>query len=392
MALVPLSYNFRSLWVRRSATLLTALGIGATVAVVSGVLSLQQGFTSLFKKAGRSDVMIVLRPGASNEGDSAVTRESARILINSHPEIAGSGGSGDQGGPMASAESFLALRLKKLDGGETNVPIRGVQQRSFDIAGDKLQFIRGRRFTPGADEVIVGQRMGSRLQDCELDDVLQINTIPCRVVGIFAYDGPFESEIWMDVERMLQAIQRPVYSRVIAVVPPEKQEAFAAAVKADPQVPAEAMTETEYLTKQTGVMGDVLAILGQVLAIIMGIAAIFTATNTMLAAIVARTHEIGILLSIGFRPFAIFLSFLFEALFLCLVGGVLGVVLTLPLNGIETGAMNWNTFTDVSFAFRTTPAVLVAAVVFASALGILGGLWPAWRASRLRPTQALRRQ
>ncbi len=392
MAFVPLTYNLRSLWVRRTATLLTSLGIAATVAVVSGVLSLQQGFTTLFKKAGRPDVMVVLRPGASNEGDSAVTRESARILINSHPEISGSGGSGDQSGPLASAESFLAVRLKKLDGGETNVPIRGVQPRTFDIAGDRLKIVAGRRFTPGADEVIVGQRMGSRLQDCKLDDVLQINTSPCRVVGIFTYDGPFESEIWMDVERMLQAIQRPVYSRVIAVVPAEQQAAFIEAVKKDPQVPAEAMTESEYLTKQTGVMGAVLSILGQVLAVIMGIAAIFTATNTMLAAIVARTHEIGILLSIGFRPFAIFFSFLLEALFLCLVGGAIGVLLTLPLNGIETGAMNWNTFTDVSFAFRTTGSVLITAVVFASALGILGGLWPAWRAARMRPTQALRRQ
>lgn len=387
MALVPFSYNARSLFVRRSATILTIIGIGATVAVVSGVLALQQGFQTLFSESGRDDLVVFLRPGATSEGESAFQPERADILMKSLPEIAT-----DAGKPLASAELFLAVRRHKLDGGETNVPIRGIQPMTLTIRADALQITQGRHFEPGSDEVIVGKSLTGRIQNCSLGDVVQINTVPFRVVGVFESDGPFDSEIWGDVDRMSVALNRPAYSRIIAQLKPEVDvEALSEKLEGDKQVPAKVMTEKEYLSSQTSALSGVLIGLGAFLGIVMGTAAVFTGTNTMLAALSARTHEIGVLLALGFRPFAVFLAFLLEALLLGVLGGAVGCLMALPLNGVRTGTTNFQTFTELAFAFRVTPTVLVVAVLFAIVLGVAGGAWPAWRAARMSPSIAMRR-
>ena len=404
--LVPLSYNLRSLLVRRSTTLLTVLGIGATVAVVAGVLSLQQGFRSLYTSHGREDVAVFLRPGATGEGDSSFRRDKGLQLIKTLPEIAVDG----EGQPLASMECYLAVRRSRAGGSgkdETNVPIRGVQPATFAIREGDLRLVEGRLFEPGTDEIIVGASLVDRIQDCRLGDVLTLNTTPFRVVGVFECPGPFESEIWGDLDRMLAALERYGPNRVIARVRPEafapalapedlgyetRLGALAERLKTDREVPAKVLTEREYLAAQTQMLSAVLVFLGGFLGLVMGVAAVFTATNTMLAAIAARTHEIGILLASGFRPFPIFLSFLSEALLLGLLGGLAGCLMTLPINGIETGTTNFQTFTEVAFAFRVTPTVLVVSVLFALVLGLAGGAWPAWRAARMSPTEALRRR
>ncbi len=389
MALVPLTYNLRSLAVRWSATLLTVSGIGATVAVLAGVLALQQGFETLFTEHGREDIVVFLRQGATNEGDSVFSLERERILSKSLPDVVWP----EEEAPLVSAEMFLAVRRNKLGGGETNVPIRGVQPRSFDIYGDDVRIVEGRRFVPGADEVIVGRKLPGRIENCRVGDTLQLNTTPFRVVGVFDHDGSFKSEVWGDRDRLAEALDRPIYNRVIAILQPGTDlEALKKRMDADPQVPAKVMTEREYLTSQTQAMSFILRGLGFFLAVVMGVAAVFTATNTMLAALAARTYEIGILLSLGFRPYAIFLSFLFESLLLGLLGGAVGCLMALPLNGIDTGATNFQTFTEVAFAFRVTPDVLAAAVGFSLVLGLAGGTWPALRAALMRPTEAMRRQ
>src|SRR5690606_28887288 len=387
MTLVPFGYNLRSLLVRRSATLLTVLGIGATVAVLAGVLALRQGFESLFAESGRDDIIVFLRPGAGSEGESIISRERADILTKSFPEIA----SDDKGRPFATAQTYLAVRRTKLGGGETNVPIRGVEPMTFELYGDDLRISAGRMFRPGTDEVIVGSKLTNRIRDTREGDVLVLNTTPFRVVGILEHDGPFSSEIWGDLERISTALERPSFNRVIARLRPDVDvDAFAKRVADDEQAPAKVMTEREYLTSQTQALSYTLGLLGTFLATIMGIAAVFTATNTMLAAIAARTHEIGVLQSIGFRRSSIFVSFLFESLLLGILGGAVGAIFALPLNGIETGTTNFQTFTEVAFAFRVTPSVLVTAILFALVLGLLGGAWPAWRAARMTPVEAMR--
>lgn len=387
MARIPLDYNLRSLFVRRSSTLLTIVGIGATVAVLAGVLSLQRGFAKLFESGGRADVAVFLRPGATNEGDSLFRRDQADYLIKGLPEIACSA----SGRPLASAEYYLALRLRKLDGGETNVPIRGVQPMSFEVHQDVFELLQGRLPVAGSDEVVVGRSLTARIQGAGLGQVLTLNTTPFRVVGVFTSSGPFASEVWGDAERIADALERPFLNRVVArLVPGTDIAALAARLEDDKVAPVKALTERQYLTGQTQVLSGVLLALGSFLAVVMGTAAVFTGTNTMLSAISARSHEIGILLAIGFGPWPVFFAFMLEAALLGLLGGLFGVALVLPLDGIKTGTTNLQTFTEVAFAFQVTPDVLGTAIFFALLLGLLGGAWPAWRASRMRPVEALR--
>lgn len=394
---VPLSYNLRSLWVRRSATLLTILGIGATVAIVAGVLSLQQGFQTMFTAGGRDDLAVFLRPGATGETDSIFRRDLGLRLVNTLPEI-------EVGpkGPMASMECYLAVLYDKVSGGKTNVPLRGVQPQTFELRGDEIRVLEGRNFTPGSDEVIVGRSLVGRIQDCNVGDVIVLNTTPFRVVGVFEHEGSFASEIWGDLERFLPTLGRYGPNRVIARVKPgtsigdadaaggPEPGSLAARLAKDREVPAKVMTERRFLASQTQAMSAVLLYLAKFLSVIMGAAAILTATNTMLSAVASRTHEIGILLSMGYRPLPIFFSFQFEALVLGIFGGALGCLFSLPFNGIETGTMNFQTFTEFAFAFRVTPSVLGISVLFSIFLGLAGGAWPAWRAARLHPTTALR--
>jgi putative ABC transport system permease protein len=405
--LVPFRYSLRSLFVRRSATLLTMLGIGATVAIVAGIGALQQGFHYMFTSGGREDVGVFLRPGASNEGDSQFSYDRGLRLIKSMPEIE----SGTQG-PLAAMEAYLALLLAPVRGGVTNVPLRGVQPMTFEIRKQELKIVAGRNFVPGHDELIVGSRLVGRIANCEIGDVLTLNKTPFTVVGVFEHTGQFGGEIWGDLDRLLTAMGRYGPNRVVAQLkagtklgapdpalvmfsdnPPQPEEgSIAARLLADTDVPAKVYTEKQFLESQTVFLSWILVNLSKVLGLIMGTAAVFTATNTMLSAVAGRTREIGILLALGFRPFPIFLSFLFESLVLGLLGGLVGCLLTLPFNGIKAGTMNFQTFTEMAFAFRVTPQVLGTAVLFSLVLGLIGGTWPAWRAARMSPTQAMRRE
>ena len=249
--LVPLSYNLRSLFVRRSSTLLTVVGIGATVAVVAGVLALRQGFASLFSGSGREDVAVFLRPGSTNESDSFFRRDLALKLTKGLPEAA----TGEDGVPLTSMECFLAVRRFRIGGGETNVPIRGVQPPSFAVYGDDVAVVEGRRFEPGADEVMVGRRLPGRIRDCRVGDVVQINTTPFQVVGVFESKGPFESEIWGDLDRMLAALERPGPSRVVARLRSGADlEALDRRLRDDKEVPAKALSQRAYRASLTGVL------------------------------------------------------------------------------------------------------------------------------------------
>ena len=404
--LVPLTYNLRSLFVRRSATLLTMLGIGATVAIVAGILALQQGFHYMFTSGGREDVAVFLRPGATNEGDSQFSYDRGLKLIKSMPEI-----QVGENGPVAAMEAYLAVLLAPVRGGLTNVPLRGVQPMTFRIREKELKIVAGRNFKPGTDELIVGSRLVDHVENCHIGDVIMLNKTPFTVVGTFEHSGQFGGEIWGDLDRLLTAMGRYGPNRVIAQMqpgtklgapnpieamfkddPPQPEAgSIAARLLEDPDIPAKVYTEKQFLESQTVFLTFLLSSLGAALGLIMGTAAVFTATNTMLSAVAARTHEIGILLALGYRPFPIFLSFLFESLVLGLLGGLVGCVLTIPFNGIRAGTMNFQTFTEMAFAFKVSWNVLAVAVFFSLVLGLVGGAWPAWRAARMSPTQAMRR-
>ena len=386
---VPWSYPWRNLLVRWQASLFSALGIAMTVAVLCGVFALRNGFQSFLSTTGREDVLIYLRPGATSEGESGIPLEKVEQYKKERPEVLL-----DEGGrPMAAGEIYLALFLDKADGlGQVNVPIRGIEETSIPIHGKAWQLVDGRLPAFGADEILVGVPLVERIAHCQLGDTLVINLTPFKVVGLFDHDGAYRSEIWGDVERIAAALDRPVRQRVVARIKPGVDvPAIARELASDKQLPSKVMTEAAYFASQTNVLGGVLTVLGVLLTTILGIAGVLGAANTMIAAVGARTREIGVLRSIGYGTWGILTAFLVEAGLIGLVGGCLRALLVLPLNGLQTGTMNWNTFTEQTFAFRLDGPLLVQAVGIAVVLGLLGGLAPAWRAAHLRPVEALRR-
>jgi len=386
--LIPWSYPLRSMLVRWQASLLSALGIAMTIAVLCGVFALRSGFEALHDDTGSRDVAVYLRAGATSEGESGIPLDMVRVY-KVRPEVELDAA----GQPLAAGECYLALFLEKLEGGDlVNVPIRGVESASFEIQGPHFRLLEGRRLHFGANEVIVGRPLSTRIRSCHLGDTLTVNVTPFKVVGIFDHDGAYRSEIWGDVDRIAVALERPVRQRVIAKVKPGTDlAALSAEMEDNKRLPSKVLSERAYFASQTNVLGGVLAILGTLLASILGIAAVLGAANTMLATVSARTHEVGILRSLGFGRSAILMTFLFEAALIGLAGGLIGCLVVLPLDGLETGTMNWNTFTETAFSFRLDGALLAVSVGVSVLLGLVGGLVPAWRASRMKPVDAMRR-
>jgi len=388
--MLPLRYTFRSVSVRSGSALLTVFGIALTVAVFGGIFALREGFASLYEVQGADDKIIYLRVGAGSEGESVLRRSEIETLIKERPEIARDA----DGSPIAAAESFLAVYMDKADGsGRTNVPLRGVQPMSVQMMEEErsVELVEGRWPRWGSDEIVVGEPLTRRMAGCAMGDTITLNVVPFKVVGVFVHDGAQGGEVWGDVDRMMEALDRPVFQRVIAqIVPGTDVAALAEELENSERTPAKVQTEVEYLAAQTGMLGNTLAVLAGFLTLVMGASAMLGAMNTMLSSVSARTHEIGVLLAVGYGRFAIFCAFLIEAALLGALGGLLGILLTLPFNGIETGLTNWDTFTDVSLAFRVTPRLAVISFLLAFGLGIVGGTLPALRASRMQPVEALR--
>ncbi|MBM3984095.1 MAG: FtsX-like permease family protein [Planctomycetes bacterium] len=384
---LPLAYTVRNLGVRRASAALTAIGIAMTVAVFAGVLSLRAGFEQLYRPRGDVTVAMYLRPGAASEGESAIRREQADILLKERPEIERDAG----GRPLAAAEVFLAVYMEKRDGGLTNTPLRGIQPMSLELQGERLKLAEGRWMEFGADEVVVGRPLTERMAGCQLGEVVTLNMTPFRVVGVFEHDGAEGGEIWGDAERFMAALDRPVFQRVVARVRPDTDfAALKAELEHDTRIPSEVMSEPEYLAAQTQATGGMLEFLAGLLTVIMGAAAILGSINTMMASVAARTHEIGVLRAIGYPRLSIFLTFLLESALMGLLGGALGLLIALPFDGLETGMANFQTFTDVSFAFRLTPLLALKSFGLAFLLGLVGGTLPALRAASLKPVEAFR--
>jgi putative ABC transport system permease protein len=384
---LPFAYTFRNVVVRRSSAALTAFGIAMTVAVFAGVLSLRSGFEQLYKPRGDATIGIYMRPGAASEGESAIPRDQTEILIKERPEIEHA----EDGHPLAAAELFLAVYLEKLSGGTTNTPLRGIRPASIELQGDRLKLVEGRWLNFGTNEIVVGSPLPGRMANCKVGDTLTLNMTPFKVVGVFQHPGAEGGEIWGDVDRFLAALDRTLFSRVVARVKPGTDfEALSKQLEHDERAPTQVQSEPKYLAAQTEFSGNMLGFLAGLLSVIMGAAAVLGSINTMMASVAARTHEIGVLRAIGYSRRSIFLTFLFESALIGLIGGLLGLLMALPFDGLETGMANWNTFTDVSFAFRLTPELAVKSFVLAFVLGLIGGTLPALRAASLKPVEAFR--
>lgn len=384
---VPLKYNVRSLLVRRVSTAMTAGGIALVVAVFVIVMAMVSGIAAAITDTGSSDNMVVLRRGATTETYSAMSLaqfDALKFLPQVQRDAAGN--------PLASPELPVQTLLMRSSGGSDNVVFRGVLPIALEVH-DRIHLIAGRMFRPGVNEVIVGKGLVGRYRNCTLGSTLRFGRGTWQVVGIFAAGGSsFESEIWADVHNVQDEARRGAYyaSARLKLAPGADVAALTRRVADDPRINLQAETEAEYY-KDEAVVARQLRALVMVVAVIMAIGAVFGGMNTMYAAVAARGTEIGTLRALGFAPGAIMVSFLLESAMLALAGGLVGIVLALPIDGFSTTFGNFVTFSTLAFSFRVTPAIVVEALVFAIVMGMLGGWLPAWQAMRLRVVDALRR-
>lgn len=385
---IPIVYNVRNVIQRPVGTLTTAAGIGLTVAILIAALALAEGFRLTLATSGSPANVLVLRKGADSEISSGISREETAIL-RSLPDVA----TGPDGRPLFSAEMVVVSNLRRVgQPGSSNLKLRGVDLPSLAVRGAPV-IVAGRMFTPGTDEVVVGRAIAGRFEHCRVGDEIVFQKRPFKVVGHFATGGSsFESEIWGDANVLMPVMHRDAYQVVLfRMKDPSRFEALRRVITGDPRLGVEPEREDRFYADQSRALTTLLRTVGVFITVIMSVGALFGAANTMFASIGARTREIATLLVLGFRPGAIMVSFVIESVLIALVGGALGCLIALPINGITTSTTNFQSFSEVAFAFRVSPAILLTGMIFAAAMGLIGGFLPALKASRQPLAAALRK-
>lgn len=386
---IPLVYNLRSVVQRPVSTALTALGIALVVAVFVAMLALANGFVAALVKTGSADNVLLLRKGADSEMASSIPREAISI-ISASPHIA----VGADGRPMVSPETYIVLNLRRVDGDEfavANVVARGVSDRAFEVRRN-IKVMEGRRFASGQSEICVGSKLTGRFANVNVGDVLRFSNRDWKVVCRFSADGSsFESEIWGENEQFQSVFRGTAFQDVaFRLRDPAGFDEAKRTFLADQRVQLDAHRESEFYAGQSELLGNLLRFIAIFITSIMAVGAVFGAVNTMYAAVSSRTSEIAVLLTLGFRPRSVLASFLVESAVIAFIGGLLGCLLALPINGVVTSTTNWSSFSEIAFAFRVTPQLLLAGLIFAVVMGVVGGYFPARRASRMPVIQALR--
>jgi ABC-type lipoprotein release transport system permease subunit len=385
---IPLTYNLRSMLGRPVSTALTALGIALVVAVFIGMLALANGFAAALTRTGSSENVLILRGGADSEMSSSLDRDAVRIL-SSAPHIA----RGPDGKAMVSPELYIVVPLGRIPDTTqlANVVLRGVSDQAWEVRSN-VRMIAGRRPQSGRNEVCVGNRLVGRFPNTAVGESMRFAGRPWEVVCHFTAGGSaFESEIWGTNEQVLPAMRRDGFTSLsFRLADPAAFEEAKRTLEADKRVTVDVYRESEFYAKQSELLGSILRILAILITSIMAVGAIFGAVNTMYAAVSSRAPEIAVLLTLGFRPRSVLASFLAESALIALIGGVIGCLIALPMNGIVTSTTNWASFSEIAFSFRITPGLLLAGVIFAVVMGTLGGFFPARRASKVPVVQAIR--
>jgi putative ABC transport system permease protein len=380
--------NLRSIPERKGAVLAAAVGIAGVVGVFVGVLSIAEGFRAAMKVTGSQDVAIVLRNSADTEMTSGLTREDTR-LINDAPGIAR-----NADGPLASAELFVIINLpKRSTGTDANVPFRGAGAQALAVRGD-MKIVEGRNCEPGHNEVIAGVGAARAFAGLDVGKKIRIGQNDWEVVGIFSGGGgAVESEIWTDAAVLQPAYHRgdsfqSVYARLTSAAAFDQ---FKDSLTTNPQLKVKVVRQAEFLADQSALLTKFIQTIGFFIAAMMALGAIFGALNTMYSAVSARTREIATLRALGFGAGPVVVSIMLESLALALAGGAFGAIAAyLAFNDFKTSTINWQTFSQIAFAFRVTPALLVHGVFWALFIGLIGGLFPAIRAARMPIAAALR--
>jgi len=386
---IPFSYNVRSVAARWTTAVVSVLGIAGTVGVFVAMLAMARGFQATLIASGSASNSIIRRAGASSEMDSGVTLDQTQVIADAQ-QVARS----SEGAPLSSPEMVVigAFPLTK-SGTDANVQIRGMTPIALGVR-PSVKVVEGRFFEPGLAELVVGSNAVEIYRGLDLGSTVSFGGQDWEVVGIFNAGGSaFDSEIWCDHTVLAQTFKRPsnVFSSVTARLnSPTDFDAFKDALTSDPRLTVQVERETEYYAKQSQMVSTLIRVLGFLVAFVMGVGAVFGALNTMYSAVAARSREIATMRALGFGGGSVVLSFMFESLLIALIGGVLGCISVLPLNGFTAGTMNWQTFSHLAFAFRVTPGLLLAGIAFALLMGFVGGVLPAVRAARMQVAPALR--
>jgi len=386
---IPIVYNVRSLGARWTSSVVAVLGIAGTVGVFVAMLSLARGFEATLMASGSERNAIVRRAGATSEMDSSVMLEQVRVVEDA-PGVVREGGAG----PLVSPEVVVIASFPlKGRGTEGNAQVRGVSLKALAVR-PTVKIVAGRAFQPGLSELLVGRNVSAAYEGLELGQTVKFGGGTWTVVGVFDSGGTaYDSELWCDYSVLRQVYQRPLnmfQSATARLTSPEALTGFKDALTADPRVTVQIDREIDYYAKQSRQLTTLITVLGSIVAVVMGIGAVFGALNTMYSAVSERSREIATLRALGFGSGSVVTSFVIEALFIALVGGLLGCVVVLPLNGLTTGTINWQTFSHLAFAFRVTPDLLAMGIAFALMMGLIGGVPPAVRAARAPIAFALR--
>lgn len=373
---------------RRGSVAAALFGVAGVVTVLVGVLSIAAGFRRAMSASGAPDAAIVLRSGADNEMVSGLQRETTRIIAD------GPGVARTAEGPLASAELFVIIDLpKRSTGTDANVPLRGVEKAATKVR-DGFTIVQGRMFEGGKNEVVVGLGAAGEFAGLDVGGKIRVGRYDWPVVGIFsAGGGSAESEIWTDASVLQAAYNRgdsfqSVYAKLESA---GSFKRFSDALTADPRLEVKVMRQPDFYADQSSAMTTLITTLGTMVALLMAIGAVFGALNTMYSSVSARTREIATLRALGFGRGAVVVSVMLESVALALVGGAVGAgAAYLAFNGFHTATMNWQSFSQIAFAFAVTPQLLAQGIVWATLIGLVGGLFPAIRAARLPIAAALR--
>jgi putative ABC transport system permease protein len=386
--MIPITYNLRSLTVRKATTIASGLGIALVVFVMAGSMMLENGLRKTMGRSGEPENAIVIRKGSDNELSSGI--EDGRVgIILSSPGVAK-----DATGPVGVKEIVVVILLDKLGtGGQANVAVRGVPDDVLRLRRG-VKIIAGRPAAPGTDEVIVGKNIAGRFKGVAVGQKFELKkNREVAVVGVFDDNGSsYASEVWGDLDTIRASFGREgaVSSVRVRLESPEKFDGFEAAVEQDKQLGLEAMREVVYYEKQSEDTAMFIGIMGTMIAVLFSAGAMIGAMITMYAAVANRSREVGTLRALGFSRGAILFSFLLEALVLAMGGGLVGVVASLCMGLVTFSIVNFATFSEIVFAFEPSPRIIVTALIFGGVMGVLGGFFPALRASRVSPIEAMR--
>jgi putative ABC transport system permease protein len=386
--MIPVRYNLRNLTVRKTTTAAAVLGLALVVFVFASVQMLANGVTKTLGRSADTNGAVVLRKGATSELESVIEEPSVGLVLADTTLAETSAG------PRGVAELVVVVLLEKIgtQGGLSNATIRGLKPEALGFRSS-VKLVAGREPNPGADEAMVGKAIAGRFTGLGLDQSFELKkNRPVKVVGIFEDGGSAtESEVWTDLETVRTTFRREgLVSSVRVRVPPARFDAFKASIESNRQLNLQVLKESEYYAKQSENTSMFIFAMGMVIAVFFSFGAMLGAMITMHAAVANRQREIGTLRALGFGKASILFSFLLESILLALIGGAIGAAASLGMGLVRFSMVNFSSWSEIVFRFEPTPGILVGSLIFATVMGVLGGLLPAVRAARTSPIDAMR--